>query len=171
MLYAQTRWKIWETLFQAPIPIILSRMPHTNKQTVYFLLNNVKHLHKGAQMSRWLKIESEPKQPIAEPLSPTYAWLIHQTTSILHPLALVNEHTRACTRLHAHRTGKHTQAFYPYAYTDTMQPNLYRTVHENADTAPSIMVNTSNSISFLDSWSLDRHSSDSPWFLTGCFPL
>lgn len=50
-------------------------------------------------------------------------------------------------------------------------PNPYRAAHEHTDTAPSIMVNTSNSISFLDSWGLDRHGSDNPWFLTGCLPL
>lgn len=125
-------------------------------------------------MSLWLKIESVPKQPIAEPLNPTYAWLIHQTTSILLPLPLVNEHTHTHTHTHRHsiQTSPRTHMrIRPHAHTDTVYPNPYRTAHEHTDTAPSIMVNTSNSISFLDSWSLDRHGSDSPWFLTGCLPL
>lgn len=49
--------------------------------------------------------------------------------------------------------------------------NPCRAAHEHASVAPTIMVNTSNSISFLDSWSLDRHDSDSTWFLAGCLPL
>ena len=98
----------------APPPL---RLRHTRtqmfyKQTAYFPLNNVKHLHKGTQMSCWLTIESVPEQPITEPLNPTYAWLIHQTTSILLPLPLVSERARhACTHApanplthtHAHR--------------------------------------------------------------------
>lgn len=136
------------------------------KQTAYFPLNNVKHLHKGTQMSRWLTIESLPEQPITEPLNPTYAWLIHQTTSILLPLPLVSECARRARQARRARADKPTNAC---TRTPTQcAQNPYRTAHEHTDAAPSIMVNTSNSISFLDSWSLDRHGSDSPWFLTGC---
>lgn len=70
------------------------------------------------------------------------------------------------------RTQRGTRkCIHPRAHADTMYPNPYKAAHEHTDTAPSIMVNTSNSISFLDSWSLDRHGSDSPWFLAGCLPL
>lgn len=76
-------------------------------------------------------------------------------------------HTRA---RHGEPTLTHTHT-HSGTHADTMCPNPCRAAHEHTDTAPSIMVNTSNSISFLDSWSLDRHGSDSPWFLAGCLPL
>lgn len=113
MLYVRTRWKIFQTL-NSPLPSVTTnlhkQMQMLYKQTADFLLNNVKHLHNGTQMSLWLKIKSTPKQPIAEALSPAYAWLIHQTTSILLPLPLVNEHTHThCMQAHAHTWVQCTQ--------------------------------------------------------------
>ena len=163
----KTRWLTPPPKAPPPLRLRHRRTQMFYKQTAYFPLNNVKHLHKGTQMSRWLTIESVPEQPITEPLNPTYAWLIHQTTSILLPLPLVRECARhARTHAAPARADKPTNAR-TRRQTQCAQ-NPYRTAHEHTDAAPSIMVNTSNSISFLDSWSLDRHGSDSPWFLTGC---
>lgn len=130
ILYALCMNKMKNFISPSPPPQFVSsqsQMPHThtythtNKQSAYFLLNNVKHLHKGTQMSLWLKIESVPKQPITAPLSPTYAWLIHQTTSILLPRLLVNENTHAHTPTHtshSKQTNSCTQSR-THACTDT----------------------------------------------------
>lgn len=110
-------------------------------------------------MRLWLEIESVPEQPITQSLNPTYAWLIHQTTSILLPPS-------------RHRTHAHTHvSTLAHTHADTMYPNPSRSAHEHTGSALSIMVNISNSISFLDSWSLDRHASDSLWFLSGSLSL
>jgi len=140
ILYAWTRWEICETLSLEPLIFyFLSQMPHTytNKQPVYFPLNNVKHLHKGTKMSHWLKIESVPGQPIIEPLNLTYAWLIHQTTSILLPLPLVNEHTHAHIHPHTHRTGKHMHTWAsPPMHTQTQCTQILTGLRMNAQTLP-----------------------------------
>lgn len=118
-----------------------------------------------------------PHSP-SQRLSPTHAWLIHQTTTILHPPTLVDEswwrHTQMCACGTAGVGFGGDGCWRVWGGTCTRMhcaQNPYRAAHEHASAAPSIMVNTSNSISFLDSWSLDRHDSDSTWFLAGCLPL
>lgn len=131
-------------------------------------------------MSCWLKIESVPEQPITE-RSQSHICMINTSNNINPPSSPACQwaHTRLYTPTFELRRassreckGRHTPSpnhthTHGEAYCTQILPRLHM---KHADTAPSIMVNTSNSISFLDSWSLDRYGSDSTWFLTSCLP-
>lgn len=182
MLYAW-EWEKKNPSFQAPYPLpSVSNATHTQISRVLIFCQTMLNIYtKGPKWAadwRWNQCPSSPSQSA---LDPTYAWLIHQTTSIL-PLLLVNGRTPACTRPRSHygwqalanaKTSIHPQPSHKHTHIHTRKGAyctqiLPRLSMKHADTAPSIMVNTSNSISFLDSWSLDRYGSDSAWFLTGC---
>lgn len=103
-------------------------------------------------MSPWLQIDSAAPRRASQ----ARICMINTSNNINFPSCS----TRLCTRAHA---WTYTAQALPRTYPGTMYPNPYRAAHKHGDAAPPppIMVNTSKSISFLDSWSLDRHGSDS----------
>lgn len=107
-------------------------------------------------MSPWLQIDS------AAPCQASQArtCMINTSNNINSP----SSSTRQCAHALTARRPSH-------ARTQAQCTQILTGLRTSRETLPpSIMVNTSKSISFLDSWSLDRHGSDSPWFLSGCPP-
>lgn len=154
---------------------------HTHKQTalradcLFFRYTMLSIYTKGL---KWASIEDRiSAQATHHSASQSHICMINTSNNINSPSSSTCQWARTHTHMHTHpiQANSYTRRCIHPSYADTrthtMYPNPYRAAHEHTDTAPSIMVNTSNSTSFLDSWSLDRHGSDSPWFLAGCLPL
>lgn len=110
-------------------------------------------------MSPWLRVDSAALPP--RRASQARTCMINTSNNINPPSSSTRQCAHALARALTARRSSHACI---QAQCTQIHAGLRTSTETLAPPPPPIMVNTSKSISFLDSWSLDRHGSDSPWF-------